>query len=286
MDQQPRFGLCVDPNLSWELMVHKFQQAEALGFDSVWDCDHYMQPSRPDGPYFEGWTILAALAAKTERIRIGNLVTCNTFRHPALLAKEAVTVDHISHGRLIFGLGAGWFVPEHEIFGLGWPPAPELVERFKEAVEICDSMFRNELTTYQGQYYQLNQAPCRPRPIQTPRIPMLLAAHGRRMLGIVARYADGWNSFGTLEELKTRNEILDEQCAKIGRDPKTISRSIYGWASIMPYDPWASLDAFYDVIGKYREVGINEFIIDYPPDSQLDVMERVAAEALPKLRKD
>ena len=92
--------------------------------------------------------------------------------------------------------------------------------------------------------------------------------------------------FGTLDELKSRNQILDEACAKIGRDPKTISRSIYGWATIMPYDPWASLEAFYDVVAKYREVGINEFIIDYPPDSQLDVMERVAAEALPKLRAE
>ena len=285
MDQNPRFGLCVDPNLSWPAMVAKFQRAEELGFDSVWDCDHYQQPSRPTGPYFEGWTLLAGLAAVTKTIRLGNLVSCNTFRHPALLAKEAITVDHISNGRLDFGLGAGWFVEEHERFGLGWPPPAELVQRFREAVEICDSMFRNELTTYQGTYYQLADAPCRPRPIQQPRPRIMLGGHRPRMLRIVAEYADAWNSFGTPEELRERNQILDEQCTALGRDPSTLSRSLYGWASIMPYDPWSSVDAFYDCIGRYREVGINEFIIDYPPDHQLEVLERVAAEAIPALRQ-
>jgi F420-dependent oxidoreductase-like protein len=285
MDQKPRFGLCVDPNLSWSSMVARFQRAEELGFDSVWDCDHYQQPSRPTGPYFEGWTLLAGLAAVTKTIRLGNLVSCNTFRHPALLAKEAITVDHISNGRLDFGLGAGWFVEEHQRFGLGWPPPAELVERFREGVEICDSMFRNELTTYRGKYYQLEEAPCRPRPIQQPRPRFMLGGHRPRMLRIVAEYADAWNSFGTTEELRERNQILDEQCAALGRDPSTISRSLYGWASIMPYDPWSSVDAFHDCIGRYRDVGINEFIIDYPPDRQLQVLERVAADVIPGLRQ-
>jgi hypothetical protein len=105
------------------------------------------------------------------------------------------------------------------------------------------------------------------------------------MLRIVAEYADAWNSFGTTEELRERNQILDEQCAALGRDPSTISRSLYGWASIMPYDPWSSVDAFHDCIGRYREVGINEFIIDYPPEHQLQVLERVAADVIPGLRQ-
>ena len=114
MSQTLRFGICTDQNLPWPVLVERWQLFERLGFDSVWDCDHYVQPSRPTGPYFEGWTLLAGLAARTERIRIGVLVSCNTFRHPGLLAKEAVTVDHISNGRLELGLGAGWYVPEHE----------------------------------------------------------------------------------------------------------------------------------------------------------------------------
>ena len=280
-----RFGICTDQNLPWPTLVERWQQFEALGFDSVWDCDHYIQPSRPDGPYFEGWTLLAALAARTERIRVGVLVSSNTFRHPALLAKEAVTVDHISNGRLELGLGAGWYEPEHEQFGLDFPAPAELVARFREAVEIVDQLLRNEVTTYQGRHYRLKDAPFRPGPLQQPRPPLTLGAKGPRMLEIVARYADAWNSFGTVEEIRARNGLLDERCAAIGRDPGEIVRSLYGWAALMPDDPWASVEAFQDVIGQYREAGIDEFIIDQPPDAQFDVLERVATDVLPTLRR-
>jgi F420-dependent oxidoreductase-like protein len=284
MSQTLRFGICTDQNLPWPLLVERWQLFERLGFDSVWDCDHYIQPSRPTGPYFEAWTLLAGLAARTERIRIGVLVSCNTFRHPALLAKEAVTVDHISNGRLELGLGAGWYRPEHEQFGIDFPAAGELVGRFREAVEVVDRLLCDEITTYNGQYYQLTDAASRPRPVQQPRPPLTLGAHGPKMLGIVARYADVWNSFGTVEEMRARNQILDEQCARIGRDPGDIVRSLYGWAAMMPDDPWSSIDAFQDTIGRYRAAGVNEFIIDQPRDEQLAVLERVATEVLPKLR--
>jgi F420-dependent oxidoreductase-like protein len=285
MGQELKFGICTDQNMDWPTTVERWQYFERLGFDSIWDCDHYTQPSRPTGPYHEGWTLLAALAAVTERIRIGVLVSCNTFRHPALLAKEAITVDHISNGRLELGIGAGWYVPEHEMFGIPFPPPGELTARFREAVEIVDSMCRNELTTYDGRYYQLKDAACRPQPIQQPRPPLMLGAHGPKMLRIVAEYGDGWNSFGTLEELKRRNEILDQHCADIGRDPTEISRSLYGWASVMPHDPWASAAAFEEVVGIYREIGINEFIIDQPDQSRFPIVEQVATEVIPRLRR-
>ena len=121
MSQTLRFGICTDQNLPWPATGRALALFERLGFDSVWDCDHFVQPSRPTGRYFEGWTLLAGAGGRTERIRLGVLVSCNTFRHPALLAKEAVTVDHISNGRLEFGLGAGWYAPEHEQFGLDFP---------------------------------------------------------------------------------------------------------------------------------------------------------------------
>lgn len=284
MTQPLRFGLCTDQNLSWETLCGRWRLYEELGFDSVWDCDHYLQPSRPTGPYFEAWTLLAALAAATSRIRVGVLVSCNTFRHPYLLAKEAATVDHISGGRLEFGLGAGWYAPEHQMLGGDLPPPAELVDRFKEAVEICDSLFRNDVTSYEGRYYQLRDATFRPAPAQRPRPPFTLGAHGPRMLGLVARHADSWSSHGTVEQIRERNAILDEKCAQIGRDPGSVRRSLYYWVPRSSDDPWASTDAFEDVIGRFREVGIDEFVLDAPGDHQLGVLERVAADILPKLR--
>ncbi len=283
MSSPIRVGLCTDQNLPYRTMVERWQRFEELGFDSLWVCDHYIQPSRPNGPYFEGWTLLAALAARTSRIRLGVLVSSNTFRHPALLAKEAVTVDHVSGGRLEVGLGAGWYVPEHQKFGLDFPSPAELVGRFREAVEIVDLLLRQEITTYSGQYYRLTEAPMRPGPVQQPRPPLILGAHGPRMLRIVAERADTWNSFGTPDQMRERSAILDECCAAIGRDPATLRRSLYGWASLMPRDPWASTAAFEDMVERYREVGVDEFIVDAPGPEQFPILERVATDLLPQL---
>jgi F420-dependent oxidoreductase-like protein len=278
------FGICTDQNLPWSALVERWRLFEELGFDSVWDCDHFQQPSRPHGPFFEGWTLLAALAAHTSRIRVGVLVSSNTFRHPALLAKQAATVDHVSGGRLELGIGAGWYVPEHIAFGLDFPADGERVERFREAVEIVDLLLRQDTSTYEGRYYRLAEAPFRPGPVQRPRPPLTLGAHGPRMLRIVAEYADRWNSHGSVEEMGRRNAILDDHCAAIGRHPNSIIRSLYGWSSLLPVDPWQSVDAFHEVVGRYREVGIREFIIDGPRDDQLGVLERVAVEVIPALR--
>jgi alkanesulfonate monooxygenase SsuD/methylene tetrahydromethanopterin reductase-like flavin-dependent oxidoreductase (luciferase family) len=282
-----RFGLCTDQNLPWPTLLERWRLYERLGFDSVWDCDHFNQPSRPTGPFYEGWTLLAALAARTERIRIGVLVSCNSFRHPALLAHEAMTVDHVSNGRLELGLGAGWFVPEHEQFGIDFPPPGELVGRFYEAVQIVDALLRHGSASFAGRYYRLKDAHLRPGPVQKPRPPLTLGAHRTRMLRICAEFADRWNSFGTVEEMRERNQILDEHCAALGRDPRSISRSFYGWASKMAEqglpDPWTSVAAFEDVVSRYAEVGIHEFIIDQPRPEQFAVLERVAADLIPKL---
>jgi alkanesulfonate monooxygenase SsuD/methylene tetrahydromethanopterin reductase-like flavin-dependent oxidoreductase (luciferase family) len=285
VDSRLRFGIVIDQNLSWPDTVERWQLFERLGFDSIWDCDHLIQPSRPTGPYFEAWTLLAALAARTERVRIGVLVSSNTFRHPALLAKQATTVDHVSNGRLDLGLGAGWYEPEHRMFGLQFAPPAELVGRFREAVEIVDQALRQDTTSYAGQYYQLDEARFRPAPLQQPRPPLMLGAHKPRMLRTVARYAETWNSFGTVDEMRERNTILDEQCAALGRDPRSIVRSLYGWASMMPADPWASPAAFEDMVNRYVEAGVNEFLIDQPRLEQQAVLERVASDLLPSLRR-
>jgi alkanesulfonate monooxygenase SsuD/methylene tetrahydromethanopterin reductase-like flavin-dependent oxidoreductase (luciferase family) len=278
------FGIVRNQNLPWEMMVRHWQTFEDLGFDSIWHADHYLRPSIPDAPFLEGWTLLAALAMKTTKPRIGILVTSNTFRHPPLLAKQAVTVDHISNGRLELGIGTGWYQAEHERFGVPFPETPELVARFQEAVILVDKLLTQDVTSFEGTYYRVHDAPFRPTPLQKPRPPLTLGAHGPRMLRFAARYADRWNSHGTVAEIKERNERLDEACAAIDRDPAEIIRSLYGWTIPMGVDPWSSPDAFADVVGRYGEAGMSEFLMEAPHEEQFPMMERIAADLLPALR--
>jgi len=278
------YGICTDQAEPYPVMAERWRYFEELGFDSIWDCDHFLRPSNTSDPYFEGWTLLAALAAETSRIRVGVLVGSNTFRHPALLAQEAITIDHISEGRLELGFGAGWFVEEHERFGIPFGDPPTLVGSFSEAVEIIDSLLRGQEVTFDGEYYQLRGARLRPRPVQSPRPPLTLGAHRPRMLAICARYADRWNSSGTPAEMAERNRLLDEACHKIGRDPKEILRSMRVSvpklvAGGFP-NPWSSVDAFGEVAGAYREAGVEEFIIDQPQPEQYQTAERIASEVL------
>ena len=284
MEQNIRFGICTDQAEPYPVLVQRWRYFEELGFDSLWDCDHLLRPSNPSDPYFEGWTLLAALATQTSRIRVGVLVGSNTFRHPALLAQQAITIDHISQGRLELGFGAGWFVEEHDRFGIPFGDPPVLVERFEEAVEIIDALLRGETTSHQGRHYQLKEARLRPRPVQSPRPPLTLGAHRPRMLAICAQYADRWNSFGTVEEIAERNRLLDEACLVIGRDPAQIIRSFYGWASSMAAqglpDAWSSTGAFEEVVGRYAEVGVNEFIFDQPRPEQYQTAERIVSQVI------
>ena len=164
-------------------MLEEFLEAEELGFDHAWLVDHLVDTDgRPEDGCLEAWTLLAAIAASTKRIRLGVLVSSNTFRHPAILLKEAVTVDHISGGRLILGIGTGWHEDEHRRYGIDLPPAPERVDRFEEAVKVISLLMAQERTTFQGRYYQIDDARLEPRPLQQPRIPILIAAHRPRML--------------------------------------------------------------------------------------------------------
>jgi F420-dependent oxidoreductase-like protein len=282
MTRRFRFGICTDQNMTWEKTVERWQLFESLGYESAWLCDHLIQPSRPEGPYFEAWTLLGGLAAVTSKIRVGILVTSNTFRYPQVVAKMAVTVDHISGGRLEIGLGAGWYEPEHTMFGIEFPETKELVTRFKEAVQVVDLMTREDTSSFDGTYYRLKGARSRPLSVQKPRPPLVLGAFGPRMLKIVARYADTWNAFGTPTEMRERNQMLDDYCRDIGRDPETLDRSLYYWVPTADEDPWASKEAFFSVLEPYVEAGMNQFIIDQPRDDQMDMLEWAAVEALPR----
>ena len=274
-----RYGVQIPQNRPLGEVVDRWRLAEQLGFASCWLPDHLVPPFRIDGPMLEAWTLLAALATHTERVRIGVLVSCNTFRHPPLVAKQAVTIDHISGGRLEMGLGAGWFVPEHEMFGIALPEPPELVGRFREAVAVIDLLLRQDTATYDGRFYQVREAPFRPAPVQRPRPPLTLGAHGPKMLRIVAEYADRWNSTGTVAEMAERNRILDEQCAVVWRDPAAVVRSHLYVPALLPSErPWESLDAMRDFVGRLQEVGVRECILQPPPDDQWDRFERIATD--------
>ncbi len=281
------FGIHTIQTMSWPELMRQWQWFEELGFDSLWLPDHFFPTAGRDKPMFEAWTALSGLAMVTKRARIGILVSSNTFRQPALLAKQAVTVDHQSGGRLELGIGAGWFVEEHETFGLDFPETRMLVDRYAEAVELIDTYLRNDESSFHGEHYQLNGAFNRPPPVQRPRPPLVMGAHGPRMLKLVARYADCWNSFAPPDELRHRNDQLTAFCEEIGRDPASIKRSMfYGVRQSPEDDPWQSVDAFTDYIGQYAEAGIREFVLQPPPPDRFGMVERIASDILPTLRHD
>ena len=296
MSQELRFGIITVQNYPWKEEVERWKFIEALGFDTVWVADHFVDPFEPNSPWFEGWTLLAALASQTNRIRIGTLVTSIPLRNPAVLARQALTVDHISNGRLELGLGtgvSGEIDPVYSMIGIeDWLPQ-ERVARFREIVEIVDQCLRNRVTTYQGQYYQLKDAVMIPAPIQQPRPPITIGAMGRSMLKIAARYADTWNFVPSewrapldkkLENTRQRNKLLDGYCEEIGRDPQTLRRSllVFGLEAETVFD---SVDAFETVVERYLDVGITEFIFYYPKrDEQIPVFEQIAKKVIPKLR--
>lgn len=279
------FGIQTIQTWTWSELRDRWTWFESLGFDSLWLPDHFVPTARPEGPMFEAWTLLSALATQVGRVRIGILVSSNTFRHPALLAKQAVTIDHISEGRLELGIGAGWFKDEHDMFGLDLQETGELVDRYAEALDLLDRYLSNDVTSFEGEFYTLREAPNRPASVQRPRPPLVLGAHGPRMIRIAARYADTWNSRGTPEEMRHRNDLMDEACAKYGRNPGDVKRSmLYVAAQMEDEQPWASVDAFEDFVGRFGRAGVREFLFQPPPPDRFDIIERVAAECIPRLR--
>ncbi|HEY2887885.1 MAG TPA: LLM class flavin-dependent oxidoreductase, partial [Candidatus Limnocylindrales bacterium] len=237
----------------------------------------------------EAWTLLAALAERTSRIRLGILVTSNTFRHPAVLLKAAVNVDHISAGRLILGLGAGWHADEHRRYGIPLPEPAERVDRFAEAVELISLLMAHERTTYAGRFFQLDDAPLEPRPIQQPRIPILIAAHRPRMLRLAAAYADQWDTFAALPDTATdgvatdvaeRIRYLDDACRAIGRDPAEIRRSTWTHAASALKDEGTYLD----FVNHHRALGFTDFSTTMPSAERLPLMRDLAERVIPELR--
>ncbi len=276
-----RFGIVSGARKSYPELVRRWQEAESLGFDTVWVTDHFItgeEPGQDLEPIYEAWTVIAGLAMATASIRFGVMVTGNTYRNPALLAKQAVTVDHISNGRLILGVGAGWWEREHAAYGYEFPSNRELVDRFEEALEIMTRLQEDERATVEGRYYSVDDAPFEPKPVQRPHIPLLIGSSGPRMLRLTARYADEWNTRGPVDVVAPRLRALDGACRAIGRDPDEIVRSIW------PYgDPWTSVADVQQLIAEYREVGFNEIVFTWPGDENVEVMREFARDVMPGL---
>lgn len=298
-----RFSFWPGPGNTWPDLLELVRHAEATGWDGVYFADHFMpNTAEATGPTAECWTTLSALGALVPRIRIGALVTGNTYRHPAVLAKMAAQADIISGGRIVLGLGAGWQENEHEKYGIPFHTLKGRMDRFEEACQVVTSLLNNDRSTFAGKFYQLDDAPLDPKPIQQP-VPLLIGGGGeKRTLRIAAEFANEWNVWGTPDVLEHKMSVLDKHCADIGRDPKTIHRSAQallflsddpavkagaqggGRATVAgtPGDVRATME-------QYREAGVGEFIV---PDFTLGrsvedkkaVMDRFINEVAPGLR--
>jgi F420-dependent oxidoreductase-like protein len=224
-----RFGVQTAPQqISWAELRETWQEVETLGFDTLWVNDHLL-PSvgPPDAANLEGWTMLGAMAALTTNVRIGVMVASNTFRHPAILAKMATTVDHISGGRLILGIGSGYFVQEHQVYGIPLYTHTRRARQLEEALQVIRELWSEENASFTGTYYQLANAPFAPKPLQKPHPPIMIGGAGEKLiLPLVAKYADLWNAGGLgIEALARKIAILNEHCGRIGRDGSDIEKT-------------------------------------------------------------
>ena len=308
---RPRFSIQTGQQFaSWPDLVRIWQQAEHLGYDAAYTYDHFMAVMMdPFDPCLEAWTTLAALAVHTGRLRLGVLVSGNTYRHPAVLAKMATTVDVVSRGRLDFGIGSGWFAPEHQALGIPFGTAGERCDRLDEALTVIRALWTTREVTLAGRFYRLERAVAEPKPVQRPHPTILVAASGeRKMLRIVARHADVWNSFGSPDVFRRKIGVLAMHCRAEGRDVDAIEKSVLVPAS-MAADPdaWAPLVqgfAAYQGISSeeapdwmllgsaervarqieaFLAAGVTHFILTLTPFN-FEVMEQFAAEVMPRFR--
>jgi len=309
-----KFG--VVPNQSdteWKNLLAVWEELdERSRFDSLWLMDHFVtgfgQEFGSTGPCLEGWTALAALAQATSRAKLGILVTGNFYRQPAVLAKQATTVDHVSGGRLIFGIGAGWHEYESQAYGLNMPPVKERMDRLEEGVHLVKALWTEDHPSFSGKYYSLDRAPYNPPNVTQPHPPILIGGGGeKRTLKIVAKYADVANIQGTPEEVAHKWKVLDEHCRAIGRDPKSIKRTIQvplwltddqafkdrvaqGMAAARGGTPeeaaksvlLGNVDEVQAQVAAYRDAGVEEIYCAQWPRTHIESLRRFSEEIIPE----
>lgn len=256
--------------------------ADQAGFDHLWIFDHFnpIGGAPLDGVIWEGWTLLAAMAEATSRVRIGNMVTGNTYRHPGVLAKVATTVDHLSNGRLEFGLGASWADVEHTMLGVNFPGVGERIRRLDEACTLIKKLWTEERADFDGRYYTLTGALANPKPAQQPHPPVWIGGGGeQKTLRVVAKHADVWNyAGGPLEAAVHKVEVLERHCQDVGRDPAEIRLSVqlrYGGDD---------LDLLLRELESFCRAGFTELIVIVAEPDSLRKAEVVARDVLPRFR--
>ena len=285
-------------NQTWEDVLDLARHVEAKGWDGIWYADHFMPDDEDTSEDCnEMWSTLAGLAATVPRLRIGSMVSCNTYRHPAVLAKIAATVDNISRGRLVLGLGAGWQENEHHAYGLDFPTLGGRSRRMEETCQVLKALFSNRRSDYQGRYYQLVDAPLEPKPVQDP-LPLLIGGGGEKVtLRITAQYADEWHVWGDVATFAHKSAVLERHCENLNRDPASIARSTCALVHLSD-DPKeverinrepqdyvtvaGNSQQIADVLAGYAEAGCDEFLL---PDFNLvagtakkDVLDRFYEE--------
>ncbi|MDH3683879.1 MAG: TIGR03560 family F420-dependent LLM class oxidoreductase [Acidimicrobiia bacterium] len=246
-----RVALQIEPQwgFSYEEVATIAAATEAADWDALWLSDHLLwSPDAVDRNCYEAWTLLAALAAATTTLRLGTLVTCNSYRHPSLLAKMAAGIDAMSGGRVDFGIGAGWKQEEYRAYGYDFPGVGVRQRQMSEAIDVTRLLWTEPYADYSGEHYRLERAVCAPKPVQSP-MPIWVGGHGDNLLRIVAEKGDGWNMvFGrTLDQLRDRHAVLDRHCEEVGRDPASVRRSVFLFTALA--DTPAEIEALADDLG-------------------------------------
>ena len=277
-----QLSLWPSPTLSFSEVADLARHAEATGWDGLWYADHFM-PNAPDtsAPWPEAWMTLAGVGATVPRLRLGTLVTGNTYRHPAVLAKMAATLDHMTGGRAILGLGSGWQENEHRQYGIPFHTVRGRLERLDEACAVIKALFSETKANFDGRFYQLEDASLEPKPVQQP-LPLLIGGGGeKRTLRITARHADAWNVWGDVETLRHKMEILDGHCADLGRDPKSIRRTAVALLFLSEDEGYleqmrnadiamptviGTAEEVRETLATFESIGVDEFIV---PDFNL-----------------
>ncbi|HET9058546.1 MAG TPA: TIGR03560 family F420-dependent LLM class oxidoreductase [Acidimicrobiales bacterium] len=293
-----RFSVWPSTSQSWQDLFDVATHAAHTGWDGVWVADHFMHSTEPaDVAMLECWTVLAGLATSVPRVRIGPLVAGNTYRHPAVIANMAATVDQMSGGRLVLGLGAGWQENEHRAYGIEYPDVGGRLARLDEACAVIRGLLSAPRTSFAGRFYELRDAPMEPKAVQE-RLPLLIGGSGEKVtLRIVAKWADEWNTWGVPEVLAAKGAVLERHCEAIGRDPATIARSAQVVVSLDAKAPPAlssrsvevSVAQMQDMLGRYEQSGVDEFIL---PDWNLgagtarrDHLDRFLADVAAPFRR-